>query len=246
MRSFILEPPTKMTNIKLITFDLDDTFWDITPVIIQAEKISRAWIKQRLNAEIKWGSMEDFLKIRRQLVQEDSRLEYDLGLLRKRTITHHTQAHFGSDEELKLFIEEAYELFLAERHKVTFYDDVVDVLTKLSKTYKLGVLTNGNADVNLLGIGHLFDFSIASSDVMSNKPDSAHFIKAKEISGIEFVNTLHIGDHPINDVKGARDLGINTMWFNSQNLKWDIDGNPPVEFNHWSQFMNLLSLHHEQ
>jgi len=135
---------------------------------------------------------------------------------------------------------------LKERHKVVFYDQVVEVLESLTSRAMLGVLTNGNADVNKLGIGHLFEFSISSVDVKSNKPDSAHFIKAKEISGIEFVNTLHIGDHPINDVKGARDLGINTMWFNSQNLKWDIDGNPPVEFNHWSQFMNLLSLHHEQ
>ena len=92
----------------------------------------------------------------------------------------------------------------------------------------------------------LLEFSISSVDVKSNKPDSAHFIKAKEISGIEFINTLHIGDHPINDVKGARDLGISTMWFNSQNLTWDVDDNPPLMFNHWSQFMNLLSLHHEQ
>ena len=73
-----------------------------------------------------------------------------------------------------------------------------------------------------------------------------HIIKAKEISGIDFQNTLHIGDHPINDIKGARDLGINTMWFNSQNLTWDIDNNPPIEFNHWSEFNNLLSLHHGQ
>jgi len=143
-------------------------------------------------------------------------------------------------------IDEAYEFFLKERHKVVFYDQVVEVLESLASKVMLGVLTNGNADVNKLGIGHLFEFSISSVDVKSNKPDSAHFIKAKEISGIEFVNTLHIGDHPINDVKGARDLGINTMWFNSQNLTWDVDDNPPVVFNHWSQFMNLLSLHHEQ
>ena len=33
----------QMTNksIKVITFDLDDTFWDITPVIIKAEVETR-------------------------------------------------------------------------------------------------------------------------------------------------------------------------------------------------------------
>ena len=31
---------------KLITFDLDDTFWDIAPVIIKAEKDTRAWLRK--------------------------------------------------------------------------------------------------------------------------------------------------------------------------------------------------------
>ena len=143
-------------------------------------------------------------------------------------------------------VDEAYEFFLGERHKVVFYEEVVEVLEDLSSQFALGVLTNGNADVNKLGIGNLFDFSIASTDVMSNKPNPAHFVRAQEISGIDFQSTLHIGDDAVNDIKGARDLGINTMWFNSQNLTWDIDDNPPIEFNHWSEFKNLLSLHHGQ
>ena len=60
---------------------------------------------------------------------------------------------------------------------------MINVLEKLSSQYKLGVLTNGNADVNKLGIGHLFDFSISSMDVKSNKPNKGHFIKARELSG---------------------------------------------------------------
>ena len=60
---------------------------------------------------------------------------------------------------------------------MTFYEDVITVLEKLSSQYKLGVLTNGNADVNKLGIGHLFDFSVSSMDVKSNKPAQGHFVK---------------------------------------------------------------------
>ena len=60
---------------------------------------------------------------------------------------------------------------------MTFYEDVITVLEKLSAQYKLGVLTNGNADVNKLGIGHLFDFSVSSMDVKSNKPAQGHFVK---------------------------------------------------------------------
>ena len=48
----------QMTNksIKVITFDLDDTFWDITPVIIRAEVETRKWVEQRLDSDIEWGN----------------------------------------------------------------------------------------------------------------------------------------------------------------------------------------------
>ena len=240
MKTLIQERIKKMSKIQLITFDLDDTFWDIKSTIINAEMNSRQWSEDRIGEKIEWGTFEDFMKIRSELVKKDPSLEYDLGMLRKKTIAHHTKKFFKDTKYLNEFIEDAYIFFLRERHKVTFYDDVVSVLEELSSKYKLGVLTNGNADVNKLGIGHLFDFSISSMDVKNNKPDKAHFVKAHELSQVEFKNTLHVGDHPINDIFGARELGINTMWFNLNNLDWEIDENPPIQFNKWSQFIELV------
>ena len=105
-------------------------------------------LKIRIGEKIDWGTFEDFMKIRSELVKEDSSLEYDLGMLRKKTIAHHTKKFFKDTKALNEFIEDAYIFFLGERHKVTFYEDVITVLEKLSSQYKLGVLTNGNADVN--------------------------------------------------------------------------------------------------
>ncbi|MDA0759892.1 MAG: HAD family hydrolase, partial [Proteobacteria bacterium] len=175
-----------MPRIKLITFDLDDTFWDIKSVIMNAEKNSRKWIGSRINHAIDWGTFEDFMSIRRELIKHDPRLRYDLGLLRKQTIHHHLKNHISNKNELTQLVEEAYKFFLRERHKVTFFDEVLETLEALSKNYALGVLTNGNADIHKLGIGHLFDFSLSSVDVQNNKPDPAHFKAAKQISGIDF------------------------------------------------------------
>ena len=230
----------KMPEIKLITFDLDDTFWDIKSTIINAEINSRKWIEDRIKKKIEWGTFDDFLEIRNELIKKNPSLDYDLGLLRKKMIAYHTQKYFKNEKDLDEFIEEAYSFFLEERHKVEFFNDVITVLEKLSLNYKLGVLTNGNADIKKLGIDYMFDFSVSSVDVKSNKPDQGHFIKAKELSQINFHNTLHVGDHPVNDVYGARELGINVMWFNPNNLVWDIDENPPIQFNKWSDFENLL------
>ena len=240
MRILILGLIRKMPEIKLITFDLDDTFWDIKNTIISAEINSRKWIEDRIKKKIEWGTFDDFLEIRNKLIKKNPSLDYDLGLLRKKMISYHTQKYFKNQKDLDEFIEEAYMFFLEERHKVEFFDGVIPVLEKLSLNYKLGVLTNGNADIKKLGIDHMFDFSVSSMDVKSNKPDQGHFIRAKEVSQINFHNTLHVGDHPVNDVYGARELGINVMWFNLNNLVWDIDENPPIQFKKWSDFVNLL------
>ena len=240
MKTLIQEHIKRMSKIELITFDLDDTFWDIRSTIVNAEMNSRQWSEDRIGEKIEWGTFEDFMKIRSELVKKDPSLEYDLGMLRKKTIAHHTKKFFKNTKDFNEFIEDAYIFFLGERHKVTFYDDVVLVLEELSSEYKLGVLTNGNADVNKLGIGHLFNFSISSMDVKSNKPDKAHFVKANELSQVDFKNTLHVGDHPVNDILGARNLGINTMWFNLNNLNWEVDDNPLIQYNKWSEFHDLI------
>ena len=240
MRTLTPEPIKKMPKIKLITFDLDDTFWDIRSVIINAEMNSRKWAENKIGEKINWGSFEDFMQIRSELIQDDKSLEYDLGMLRKKTIARQTKKYFKNKKGFNEFIEDAYNFFLKERHKVIFFKDVVTVLKKLSSKYRLGVLTNGNANVNNLEIGHLFDFSISSVDVKSNKPDQGHFLKARELSQVDFGNILHVGDHPLNDIWGARKLGINTIWFNLNNIEWDLDENPPIEFSKWSQFISLV------
>ena len=233
-----------MSKIKLITFDLDDTFWDIKNTIIRAEKNSRKWVEKKIGEEIDWGTFEDFIKIRNNLIKKDSSLEYDLGLLRKKIIAHHTKKYFKNENDLNIFIDNAFEYFLKERHKITFYDDVQSVLEELSRKYKLGVLTNGNADINKLKIGHMFDFSISSIDVKSNKPEQNHFLKAQELSKVDFENTLHVGDHPINDILGARKLGIEVMWFNLKKIDWVIDANPPIQFTKWSEFIEIFEINH--
>ena len=62
MKSLILEPIRKMSKIKLITFDLDDTFWDIKSTIINAENNSRKWAEDKIGEKINWGTFEDFMK----------------------------------------------------------------------------------------------------------------------------------------------------------------------------------------
>ena len=42
-------------KIKAITFDLDDTFWDVKPVLINAEMKTRKFIEDKIG-KLEWGS----------------------------------------------------------------------------------------------------------------------------------------------------------------------------------------------
>ena len=51
--------------LKLITFDLDDTLWDVRPTLINAEKKTREFIETKLG-KLEWGSWEEFKEIRKK------------------------------------------------------------------------------------------------------------------------------------------------------------------------------------
>ena len=56
---------------------------------------------------------------------------------------------------------------------------------------------------------------------------------------------LHIGDHQINDIFGAFNLGIETLWFNNNNEKWNQNFAKPLEFSDWNNLVPILRNNYE-
>ena len=235
-----------MSNIKLITFDLDDTFWEIGPVIIKAEIKTREYIDSSLGEKINWGNMDEYLAIRKSLITENPAMTYDLTLLRKGMMNHYLTPYFTSESAKNDLLDAAFDFFLAERHKVSFYEGVKDTLGELAKAYSLGILTNGNADMKKLGMESYFDFSISSEDVKSAKPEPGHFEKALEISTLEPANVLHIGDHQLCDMIGGIQSGFNVMWFNNKGMLWEYSTPKPEEFSTWKNGAKIINSYIER
>ena len=220
-------------RIKAITFDLDDTFWDVKPVLINAEMKTRKFIEDSIGP-LEWGSWEDFKLIRERLIVEDASYEFDVGKLRKKLLLMKIQEQISDPETANELSEKAFQLFFKERNKVEFFPYVLDEIEKLAQIYELGCLTNGNADIEMIGIGKFFKFNISSKDVNANKPNKNHFQKAVELLGISKEEILHIGDHKINDMLGAISYGVKALWFNPDKEDWDLDNiKKPSEFNSW-------------
>ena len=229
-----------MRDIKLITFDLDDTFWDIGPPIIKAEKETRHWLDERVPG-INWGDFNDFIDLRNQLVRQNSSLEWDISELRKEFYKHKLKEVLDNSAKVNNLVKQAYKIFIQKRHDLKLYDGLVDCIKSLSNKFMLGILTNGNADINNFSIGENFSFSVSSLDVKSNKPDIGHFNRALELSGFSASESLHIGDHQINDMLGAHDAGFSYIWFNSNNAVWNQKINKPKEFSDWNLFEELIT-----
>lgn len=62
----------------------------------------------------------------------------------------------------------------------------------------------------------------------------------KNYTNISFDNVLHIGDHQINDIFAAYNLGIDTLWFNNKNAEWSQKFKKPDEFCKWENLTMLV------
>ena len=227
-------------KIRMITFDLDDTLWDNVPTITKAEIETRKWIENKVG-KIDWGDLNDFLNLREELIKEDESIKWDISKLRKE-IFRKKLAHITPEKYRNKIVEDAFTVFISKRHEVKLFDGVETALRQLSKNFILGVLTNGNADVFRFGIGKYFSFSVSSLESKNSKPNIAHFDKANQIMGdIKIDEILHIGDHQVNDILAAYDLGIESLWFNNNESIWNQNFPKPDEFRSWKRLPEIVN-----
>ncbi|MEM7259627.1 MAG: HAD family hydrolase, partial [Pseudomonadota bacterium] len=110
--------------------------------------------------------------------------------------------------------DEALRLFIEARQQVEFFPDVIDALQGLSFHYRLGALTNGNADLGAIGVGHLFDSALYATLRLPAKPAPDMFLLAASELGVATDRILHVGDNADTDIGGARAVGCKTAWIN--------------------------------
>ena len=105
-------------------------------------------------------------------------------------------------------VEDAFEVFFAARNEVVFFEEVVPVLERLANRYTLGALSNGNADIDMIGLGELFSFSLNAVTAGAAKPAPNMFIEACRYLSLAPAQIVHVGDDPEHDVLGAARVGL--------------------------------------
>ncbi len=138
-------------------------------------------------------------------------------------------------------VEDAFAVFEAARNEVEVFPEVRPALLALRERYTLIAVTNGNASLEKIGIDDLFDDHVNAAMAGAAKPDRAIFDAAVEAGGARSDETLHVGDHPLYDVHGAREAGLRTVWVNRNGAAWpDEYAVPDIEVRHVGELRERL------
>ena len=201
--------------IKCITFDLDDTLWEIEPVISKAENQFYEWVKDNYPVVAENFNIEKLRKLLKQTSLENPLIKHDLTKIR---IIAYTKLRdlYNLPENMPI---EAFQYFMQYRNSVELFDGVEEILDVLKKQYKLGTITNGNASLEKIGIKQYFDFEIKASEAGYMKPSPEIFKSALYEAKCESFELLHVGDSYEKDIIGAMSVNMNYIWLNHNNEK---------------------------
>lgn len=205
---------------QLLTFDLDNTLWETESVVVAAEQALLEWLDRHAPLFTRQLDQEARRALRHEVLAGDSTLRHRVTALRIAVLEHGLRkAGYTAEQAAELSLA-GFEVFLEARHALTFFPHCEPLLEELARHYQLATISNGNADVRRLGLEKYFKIIISADEVGLSKPDPAPFLAALERAGVEPHQALHIGDHPIDDIQGAREAGLHTLWFNRLGLEW--------------------------
>jgi putative hydrolase of the HAD superfamily len=117
-------------------------------------------------------------------------------------------------------------LFLAEmargisRRRLGLYPYVREVLDVLRDRYPLAIVTDAQStyarsELHKVGLLGYFDPIIVSGDYGFRKPDSRLFQLALDGMAVAAENALYVGNDMYRDIYGAREAGLSTVMFDS-------------------------------
>ncbi len=227
----------KITSIKTVSFDGDGTLWDFQKVM----RHSLGWVLDELKqADPDAASMlsiDKMIEIRNRVAEELKGKTTNLEAIRLEAFRQ-TLIDIGKpDDTLASHLNEVY---LKHRFEdIKLYEDVLPVLHEFRRKYTIGLLSNGNSYPERCGLEGIFQFIVFSQDYEVEKPDPEIYRISLKKAGCSKGELLNVGDSLENDVIGAKNAGIKSIWLNRNQNK--INPETVIEYEIQS-LMELLDI----
>jgi 2-haloalkanoic acid dehalogenase type II len=205
--------------VRAICFDLDNTLWEIGPVLARAEAILADWLQSRYPRIPERFDVDTMTAMRAALLHEQPHQAHDLTYLRRETLAR-CAAAVGYDRDVA---HQAFAAWHAARNQVSPYEDVTPALEALRRQYRLATLSNGNADLHVIGLAEHFEVSLSAGILGCAKPDPRAYLSLADALTLRPEEIVFVGDEPLADVVGPRAAGMRTVWVNRFAAAWPVN-----------------------
>ncbi len=206
--------------VRAICFDLDNTLWEIEPVLQRAEAILADWLRDRYPRIPERFPAAEMLAMRAALSRDEPHQAHDFTYLRRETLARAAAAAGYEPESCASIAHAAFDAWHAARNEVTPYAETLPALERLKARFRLATLSNGNADLARIGLAHHFEVSLNAGLLGCAKPDPRAYEAVADALTLEPAEILFVGDEPHADVLGPRAVGMHTVWVNRLGSAW--------------------------
>lgn len=222
-----------------VLFDLDETILDFS----WAEARTLSACLRAYGVEMTGEMLARYRDINRrqwELLEEGKQT-------REQTLTRRFEqlfAEFGHEIDGAAACERYENGLAASGHR--FMPGARELLEALHGRYALFIVSNGltrvqEARIRSAGIAPYFEGIFLSEKLGVNKPDPAFFARSVElVPGFDRKRALLVGDSLTSDIRGARDAGIASCWFNARGRAPRADIVPDHEIRSLDELPPLL------
>ncbi|ALO33329.1 HAD family hydrolase [Colwellia sp. MT41] len=249
----------RLTTIKAISFDLDDTLYNNRPVMLAIEKQMLQYFTERfalllpeLVPKLKPIFNRRFwAPYRQQALAATPDLSHDVVRVRYETYRLGLLAHNVSAEDAVQEAQAGLDFFISLRSDFTVPKASHELLASLSKEFPLVAISNGNVNTKTLGIAHYFQHIYhAGFQRGTNHGESGHLLRQKPAADmftlvcqqltIPMEQLLHVGDCGFADIYGALNAGCQTAWLPQYGVGKKLQQLPHIELTQVSELLQLL------
>ena len=208
---------------KHLFFDLDLTLWDFD------KNSNEVLVELFSELNLKEAGITDIEKFIAAYKIHNEQLwdSFRKGLVSKeelRTIRFYKVLQDFGIDNIKLANDISEEYLKKGPYKTHLMPHTIDALEYLSINYKLHIITNGFNEIQLIklnncGIRKYFEQIITSDSTGFKKPDKRIFHHSLYKAKAKTKQSIMIGDHLEIDIVGARNAGLDQIYFNPEGKK---------------------------